>query len=617
MPDILLGLDIGSRYIKTAVVRRGGKCRIIDAGVIRTPDGSVLDGAIIYMDAVADAVKAYIDKCGAKVTGLGVSISSPDIITRGLTLPATAADDIPAAVKFEILKFFPSIKDTHEIAQKTLAVDESGAGAGAGVGAGGVGAGASVGVGGVGGASAGGVGAAPVAVSSTAGASISALAALCPTELIKSYEELASRLGLQLRRIDIRADAQAKAAEYYCDSIDISRAGGVGAAGGGADAGARESAGAGAGTGAGVGANAGEAGGGAGLMIDIGYRSSHVSVVRSGKLVLSRYIMCGAAAYDNMIAEKAGVAREDAEKARVSGDFTGIAIDPGDSENIISMCFMEIDEQIRQAAGLYGADGALSYFTVVGEGSMIPGIDSHFEREHNLARRELAAAKKGKTGYDALIGNGNPKLLLAAAGAVLYGGDARGLDMNFAPGAAGAAGTAGAGGLRIGSSGRLAAALAAAFVIAAASVAVGVYCIAERHRIDAEIAAINAEIIQDGAIAEKTAAISQARAKLSVLNAVLDAVEANGANASELLDSLAAQAPESLFVTNFNMSDAVNAVMNGRARDYESISEFALSLRRTGKYDSVRINSIAANQTASDIANDYSFTMTVVLKGDS
>ena len=565
MPEILLGLDVGSQYIKTALVKRDKKHQIIDAEIIKTPDGSVVDGAIMYMDAISGDINAYIAKSGVKPDGLAVSINSPDIITRNLSLPVISEAEIPSAVKYEILRLFPSIKETHEITQRVISTD---------------------------------------------GSTASVLAALCPIELIKSYQELSESLNLPLRYADVHADAQAKATDYYYGS-------GAGGSGSGSD---EE----------------------AGLLIDIGYRNSLVSVISKGKLVLSRYIMSGAAAYDNMVADKAGIDKEEVERARLSGDFSGIAsisdakISPYESESIMDMCFMEIVDQIQQTAEHYMndmTDEKLSYITVAGEGGMIPGIEEYFARSYNLSPRELKPASNNRAAGEALMKKGNPKLLLAAVGAALAsagavsgggggikagvrrgigtrgGAGAASIEMNFAPAASGAAG------LKQGAlSARLAAVVAMALLIAVASIATGVYFIAEQRQIAIDIARIDAEIAGDTSVAEHNEAISGARSKLAALTAVVDTIDAQNLRTAKLLEELTAVAPESLFVVNFNMVDANNAVMSGRARDYRSISDFALLLRETEKYDSVRINSITANQSVSDAYTDYGFSMTIIAK---
>jgi type IV pilus assembly protein PilM len=522
MPDILLGLDIGSRYIKAAFIRQGRKNAILGAGLIKTPEGSVTDGSIVYLEPIADGVRAFVGKSGVKPAGLAVSINSPDIVTRNFAFPALSDAEIAPAVSFEIVKFFPSIRETHEITHKTLSSDAS---------------------------------------------SVSVLAALCPLELIKTYRELASLLGLPLRSANIRADAQAKAIGCLYSP--------------------REE---------------------AGLLINIGYRNSLVSVIDRGKLALSRYTMSGAAAYDNMAAEKAGTDRDGVEKARLGGDFSEIHIDPYDAENILDFCFSDINDQIRQTMELYGNDGAngkLSFVEVVGEGGAIPGIERYFAQSHNLEPRELVPASGMDSSLRLLAENGDPKLFLAAAGSgFCASGDGGAREMNFAP-------EADAGGRRSPLFGRMVVALSAVLLIAAASIAAGVYFIAESRGNYAEIGRIDAEIMRDVRAAEQIEAIERARAKLSALNAVLDAMDAKSAHVSGFLDEFTALAPESLFIVNFNVLDADNIVMSGRAKHYDSIPEYALSLRQTGKYESVRINAISAVQTVSDTASDDGVTMTI------
>ena len=537
MPEVLLGLDIGSRNIKAVLLERGRRNRAVGAQVIKTPDGSVSDGAIMFnMDAIVECVKAYINKAGVKPAGLGVCMNSPDIITRNLSLPPLGADEIPAAVKFEVFKFFPSIKDTHEITQTVLSKDDS---------------------------------------------SVSVLAALCPRELIKSYQELASRLNVPLRRVSIRADAENKAVNFFYF--------------GGQPAIGDEK-------------KTGEIG----LLVDVGYRNSIVSAVSMGKLVLSRYTMSGSAAYDGMIAEKTGVARDEIEKRRLEGNLSADEIDPASLENIMGMCFMDIDDQIRQTMGLYtGSEQGdkLSYVSVTGEGGMIPGIEQYFAKLHNLAARDVSPVNAERTGFSILQESGNPKLLLAATGAVLSVGGSADYEMNFAP-------SVGAGrGPRSGAGfGRLASAVSAAVILAIILIVTGVYFMNDRRHSHDEIALINAEISHDSQTAIQYEAIARAQKQLADLTSVMDAIDKGSAKASEVLGDLAARMPESLFITNFNMPDAYNVVLTGRSKDLESVSEFALLLRETGKYDGVRINSVTANQTASEAVADYGFSLAVIIK---
>ena len=537
MPEVLLGLDIGSRNIKAVLLERGRRNRVVGAQVIKTPDGSVSDGAIMFnMDAIVECVRAYVVKAGVRPAGLGVCMNSPDIITRNLSLPPLGAEEIPAAVKFEVFKFFPSIKETHEITQTVLSKDDS---------------------------------------------SVSVLAALCPRELIKSYQELASRLGIPLKRVSIRADAENKAVNFFYF--------------GGLPEPEEE-----------------KKTGAAGLLVDVGYRNSIVSVVNLGKLILSRYTMSGSAAYDGMIAEKAGVTRDEIEKGRLDGSLSAVDIDPVTVENVMGMCFIDIDDQIRQTIGLYtgsGPDEKLAYVSVTGEGGMIPGIEQYFARSHNLTARDIKPVNAERTGYAVLQGSGNPKLLLAAAGAVLSVGGPSDYDMNFAPPSVVGAGVRKGAGF-----GRLASALSAAVALAIILVATGVYFMNDRRHSHDEITQINLEITQDMQTAVQNEAIARAQKQLADLTSVLYAVDRSSAKASELLDDLASRMPENLFVTNFNMPDANNVVLTGRSKDFADVSEFALLLRETGKYDSVRINTVTANQTASETVSDYGFSLTVIIK---
>ena len=573
MPEIVLGLDVGSQNIKAVLIKRGKKNRVVDAAVARTPDGSVVEGELAYLDAVADILNGFIVKSGVKPTSLATCVNSPNIITRNLTLPPLAAEETASAVRFEILKLFPSIKDTHIIAQRTVASDAS---------------------------------------------STSALAALCPVESLQIYKELSARLGLELKCAGVREDAQTKAVALLGINAE---AGGksVGAKGenreSGKSVGAKEKNGE---PGKSVGAKGengesgkSEGGSDAGLLIDVGYRSSRVGVVSRGKLALSRYVMSGAAAFDRMAAEKLGVPEEDLENARLSGDYSNVALDPNDAESIRTLCFLDIEEQIRQTFDFYEDDksgGGLKYITVVGEGAAIPGISEYFAQAYALENRSFILNEKSVSGAEVIEKTGNPALLLAAVGCTL--GDFAGAELNFIP----QAGASSARRVKTAAIRRLAPIGAAVALVAIVSFTVTMYYYTLDRQNHLEIDSINDEILNDYQVSEQSGAISNAENKLSGIISVINAIDTGGARASEILEDLTASAPENLFAVNLNVQDTDSFVVSGRSKDYESISQFALKLRQSGKYDGVRINSITANQTASDIPVDYSFILTIAAR---
>ncbi|MDR1060745.1 MAG: pilus assembly protein PilM [Clostridiales bacterium] len=520
MPEIILGLDVGSQNIKIALAKRDKRFALLGAAVVKTPDGAVLDGEIAYTGGIAQVLKGYIAESGAKPDCIAACVNSPNIVTRLVRLPGVAQPEVPAAVRFELLKLFPSIKETHAIAQKAVSSDAE---------------------------------------------SAAVFAALCPNSLLGAYSALSDELGIPLKYADVRANAQAKALARF------------------------------------FGLERGETG----LIVDLGYRSTQISVVSNGCALVSRQVAAGVAAYDAMLAERAGVSRADAEKARQGGDFSGIGLDASELARIAGACFAEIEEQARQTVEFYEYEKPkehIGFAAAIGEGGLIPDIDGFFAAPLGLKPRTLPASAPGVP-----AGGHSAKLLAAAVGACLQDGARPGQDINFVEKP-----EAGRGGQAGGALSRLVpVAFAAAAALLALSILASVYFGASRRSAASQIESIKDSISADSGVSELEARIKDAERKLDDAQSVSQALAQSGADAAGALEALTREAPEDLFVVSLNMLSASEIALTGKSKDYGSIANFALLLRESGEYGSVSINSISANRLSSDEIADYGFTMTL------
>jgi len=107
MSDILLGLEIGSRYIKAVLVKQGRKTKIVGADLISTPEGSVSDGALVFLDPIAECIKSYIAKSGVKPAAIAVSVNSPEAFVVVSIKAPTASTLTPATYSPVRLLTFP------------------------------------------------------------------------------------------------------------------------------------------------------------------------------------------------------------------------------------------------------------------------------------------------------------------------------------------------------------------------------------------------------------------------------------------------------------------------------------------------------------------------------
>ena len=162
----VLGIDIGTRYIKFALVKQGGKPEIIDWAIVPTPEGSMHDGQIIDLQAVSEKLTSVISEKKLMAKKIAVNINSSSIVLRELLLAALKDDEIQPAVQFELSQSFPYMIQTHSTAFKVYTRTSD---------------------------------------------SLSGITTSCPKEMVEEYKELGERTGIPLKYVDVNANCLAKA----------------------------------------------------------------------------------------------------------------------------------------------------------------------------------------------------------------------------------------------------------------------------------------------------------------------------------------------------------------------------------------------------------------------
>jgi type IV pilus assembly protein PilM len=165
----ILGLDIGSRYIK-AVVANGLTRSVKRAYVIETPQHAVKDGELKDVQAVAGAVRNLIDSKRLRIRELYIAVKSPQLTNREIKLPKLRQEEIHSAIEFDLSQVFPNIQQSNTISHIQY---------------------------------------------TKPGAPFVGLAVFCPTKILDGYMKLAEALNMPLYRIDTGFNASVRAAEYY------------------------------------------------------------------------------------------------------------------------------------------------------------------------------------------------------------------------------------------------------------------------------------------------------------------------------------------------------------------------------------------------------------------
>ncbi len=110
----VVGIDIGSRYIKVAEVKSQGRDVVVTAlGMVETPDGAVDHTGIYNGDAVAVALKQALQQSGASVGQAVVSIAGQaSVLVRTLEVPKMSPAELREHMQWEINRNIPFSEST-------------------------------------------------------------------------------------------------------------------------------------------------------------------------------------------------------------------------------------------------------------------------------------------------------------------------------------------------------------------------------------------------------------------------------------------------------------------------------------------------------------------------
>lgn len=170
MAKNVLGLDIGSKYIKMAFIKQGKKDVVLRTIYASTPADSVVNGEIKNLDTVTARVRSTLFDYKFKPSELYISINSQNVVVRDIKLPILKEKEIEPAIEFELMQSFPGIIQSHTISSK---------------------------------------------IYSEPGMPVEGLTAFCPNRILSDFADVAKGLMIPLKSIDINANALTKAAYYF------------------------------------------------------------------------------------------------------------------------------------------------------------------------------------------------------------------------------------------------------------------------------------------------------------------------------------------------------------------------------------------------------------------
>ncbi|MDL2268420.1 pilus assembly protein PilM [Desulfosarcina sp. OttesenSCG-928-G17] len=106
--DQLVGLDIGSRFIKVAEISDTRKGRFLEHfGIIDIPHGTIEDGVIKDADPVASAIRQLFKKFDIKNQNVAIAIGGHAAIIKTINVPPMPARQLQSAIPLEAEQYIP------------------------------------------------------------------------------------------------------------------------------------------------------------------------------------------------------------------------------------------------------------------------------------------------------------------------------------------------------------------------------------------------------------------------------------------------------------------------------------------------------------------------------
>ncbi len=105
----IVGLDIGSRYIKVIEIKDTSKGFQVERfGIMPIEPELIVDGSILDSLRVVDGLKALFQNTGIKTKNVTISVSGhSSVIIKRITLPEMTEDELTESIRFEAEQYIP------------------------------------------------------------------------------------------------------------------------------------------------------------------------------------------------------------------------------------------------------------------------------------------------------------------------------------------------------------------------------------------------------------------------------------------------------------------------------------------------------------------------------
>lgn len=102
-----IGVDIGTTAVRAAEIRGTSQPTVARFGQVLLPRGAVVDGEVVDVGAVAQALTTLWKRAGFTSRDVLVGVANRRVVVRQLELPAMSREDLDGAIRFQAEEYIP------------------------------------------------------------------------------------------------------------------------------------------------------------------------------------------------------------------------------------------------------------------------------------------------------------------------------------------------------------------------------------------------------------------------------------------------------------------------------------------------------------------------------
>ncbi|MCM1084071.1 MAG: pilus assembly protein PilM [Clostridium sp.] len=510
----VLSIDITNESITIIelTVSQKKQTNIHNVLIFETPEDAYEDGIIKDADRVAAAIREQLSSRGISNKNAIFVLSSAKIVNREVVVPFVKPNKIRGIINANSSEYFPVNIEDYVVSHTVL----------------------------------------ETVVDAENNKQIRVLAVAAPTQMVKSYYELASLAGLNVVNIDYIGNAMLQLIKTQTSQNATT------------------------------------------MVIQLGSESTVLNIVQGDNLLLQRTVPYGTNSVVNVIMDEKGVDATTAMTLLQNDRLITVDFD----DNEATGAFRYLINNIGRVMDFYASknpDKPIDDVFLTGDGALIKGIDGLFKIQLNVNVRIMDSLYNIKFDPSIDLKVYNPVYLVTSIGAAFA---PMGFDV-IDPTAK----------VKGGSGVSVAPFVALTVVAAIAGAGLAFYSIKQKNDVTEERDNLNAKIDAISDIEQIISDHDQARAEYMDVLAMYNATYQLNENVRTFISELEAKIPTTVVVTGFtSTNDGINIPCV--SADYDSIADFIMQLKTIECIDDAYVASIAkrADETTGEVSYEFSVT---------